>query len=140
MDFKQDKAIYLQIADYIIENILSGKWNENDRILSVRELAISIEVNPNTVMHTYNYLQEKGILYNQRGIGYFVADDACKKAHELEKEVFFNNQLPQIFKSMVLLEIDINEINTRFNEYKNKNNISRMKQSGSGRSKYENKQ
>ena len=138
MNFKQDKAIYLQIADYIIENILSRKWKENDRVLSVREFAMSIEVNPNTVLHTYNYLQEKGILYNRRGIGYFIAADARKKAQQMEKEVFFNEQLPQVFKSMILLEIDINEINTKFDEYKNKTIISQQKQNDPDRRKHEN--
>ena len=104
MNFKQDRAIYLQIADYITENILSGIWKENDRIPSVRDLAVSIEVNPNTVVRTYNYLQEKGIIYNQRGIGYFIAENALKKTQLLEREIFFNEQLPQVFKTMELLE------------------------------------
>ena len=74
MEFGDSNAIYLQIADQLSENILLRKWSPGDRIPSVRELAVSVEVNPNTVMRTFNYLQEKGIIYNKRGIGYFVSD------------------------------------------------------------------
>jgi len=62
MDFGDSNAIYLQIADQLSENILLRRWNPGDRIPSVRELAVSIEVNPNTVMRTFNYLQDKGII------------------------------------------------------------------------------
>lgn len=118
MNFKQDRPIYLQIADYITEKILSGKWKEGDRIPSVRDLAVSIEVNPNTVVHTYNYLQEKSIVYNKRGIGYFIAENAYKNTQKLEKGVFLNEQLPMVFKTMMLLDIDIKEISKMFDEYK----------------------
>jgi GntR family transcriptional regulator len=75
MEFGDNNAIYLQIADHFCENILLQKWNPGDRIPSVREMAVSIEVNPNTVMRTFNYLQDKGIIFNKRGIGYFVTED-----------------------------------------------------------------
>ncbi len=122
MNFKQDRAIYLQIADYITENILSLKWKENDRIPSVRDLAISTEVNPNTVVRTYNYLQEKGIIYNQRGIGYFVADNGLKKTKELERELFFNELLSQVFKTMDLLGITFDDIKKIYDDYNSQNN------------------
>jgi len=118
VNFKQDRPIYLQIADYITENILSGKWKGNDRIPSVRDLAISIEVNPNTVVHTYNFLQDKGIIYNQRGIGYFIATDALRNTQKLEKEAFLNEQLPHVFKNMLLLHIDIKELSKMFVDFK----------------------
>ncbi|MBN1698977.1 MAG: GntR family transcriptional regulator [Spirochaetales bacterium] len=118
MNFKQDRAIYLQIADYITEHILSGDWREGDRLPSVRELAVSIEVNPNTVMHTYNYLQEKGIVYNQRGIGYFIAGEALQSTRKLGREAFFHEQLPRMLKSMILLDIDIAELKKMYKEYK----------------------
>jgi len=121
VNFKQDRAIYLQIADYITENILSGKWKESDRIPSVRDLAVSIEVNPNTVAHTYNYLQELGIVYNQRGIGYFIAKDARQNTRELEKDAFIKDQLPNVFKTMMLLNISIDDICHMYKEYKKLN-------------------
>jgi GntR family transcriptional regulator len=117
MDFSNDQAIYLQIADHFIENILLGKWPAGDRILSVREMAVNIEVNPNTVMRTYTYLQEKEIIYNKRGIGYFVADDGAQKALALRKEDFVSRELPKLFKFMSLLNLSIEDLKKYHEQY-----------------------
>ena len=69
MDFNQNKPIYLQIADSICEKILSGEYLPQERILSVRELGISLGVNPNTIARVYEHLQGMEIIYNKRGIG-----------------------------------------------------------------------
>lgn len=107
MDFQNKKAIYLQIADFVCEQILLNKWLEKEKIPSIRELAISLAVNPNTVMRTYSFLEEKAIIEMQRGIGYFVADNARKHTLEFKKEEFLTNDLPQVFRSMELLNIDL---------------------------------
>ena len=73
MEFKDNEAIYLQIAGYVSELILRGKWPPDSKIPSVRELAGDLQVNPNTVMRTYELLQSQNVLYNKRGIGFFVA-------------------------------------------------------------------
>ncbi len=110
MEFRQDQAIYLQIADLVCENVLAGVWKARDRIPSTRELAESIEVNPNTVVRTYLYLQEKGIIVNQRGIGYFVADDAVAVTTALRKADFVSKELPRIFRTMDLLGMSYGEV------------------------------
>ncbi len=116
MDFDNDQAIYLQIADLICEHILTGEWAEEERIPSVRELAVSAEVNPNTVMRSFTWLQNRNIIYNQRGIGYFVAKDARKITRQLKKNEFINNQVPQFFKTMDLLAITFDELNTLYKQ------------------------
>ena len=70
----------------------------------------SVEVNPNTVMRAYAYLQDKEIIYNKRGIGYFVANDAFQKTVELMKSNFIKNDLPEVFKTMRLLNMDFDEL------------------------------
>jgi GntR family transcriptional regulator len=110
MEFRQDQAIYLQIADHISERVLSGSWSQGERIPSIRELAESIEVNPNTVMRSYAYLQELGIIYNQRGIGYFVAGDAYDKTLALKKRNFIRRELPRIFRTMDLLHLSCSDL------------------------------
>ena len=110
MEFKQRQTIYLQIADHICEYILIKRWKEGDRIPSIREMSVSIEVNPNTVMRSYNYLQDLGIIYNQRGIGYFVAEQAYEKTMELKKKNFIKRDLPQIFKTMELLQMSCDDL------------------------------
>jgi DNA-binding transcriptional regulator YhcF (GntR family) len=110
MEFRQNQAIYLQIADHISERILSGTWSGGERIPSIREMSEEIEVNPNTVMRSYGYLQDLGIIYNQRGIGYFVAEDAHRKTLELKKKSFIRRELPRIFRTMDLLKLTCDDL------------------------------
>ena len=121
MDFKDNKAIYLQIADLFCENILQKKWNEGERIPSVRETAVNIEVNPNTVMRTFNFLQDMDIIFNKRGIGYFVSDDAFKKTLHFKKDTFIKNDLPVIFKTMELLDINFDDLKNYYNKHHQNN-------------------
>jgi DNA-binding transcriptional regulator YhcF (GntR family) len=118
MEFKESQAIYLQIADHMCEQILLDKWKMEDRIPSVRELAVQLEVNPNTVMRTCEYLQQYEIIYNKRGIGYFVATNAGKKIKQLKKERFLANELPQFFRNIYLLDIELDELKTHYEKYK----------------------
>ena len=117
MEFKDIQSIYLQIADHFIENILLKKWKPGDRIPSVREIAVNIEVNPNTVVRTFNYLQDKGIIFNKRGIGYFVSEDGFQKTKALRKEEFVNQELPRIFKEMELLNLSLDDVNTYYKKH-----------------------
>ena len=110
MEFKKNHTIYLQIADYICENVLIGKLKEGERLESVREMAAQVQVNPNTVMRTFSYLQEKGIIFNKRGIGNFITENALDKIKEMKKEEFIKNYLPDLFKMMDLLSVDFNEL------------------------------
>lgn len=124
MEFREKQAIYLQIADYICDNILSEKLKPDEKIASVREMAVNIQVNPNTVMRTYAYLQALGIIYNQRGIGYFVAEDGVEKTRTLKRESFLKTDLPLLFKTMELLHIDFDELKRYFDEYKHQQELS----------------
>ena len=110
MEFQESKAIYLQIADMLCENVLSGAWKPGDRVPSIRELAESIAVNPNTVVRAYSYLQDQGIVHNQRGIGYFVAENARQITRDLERKRFLGRELPRVFRTMKLLEIGFDEL------------------------------
>lgn len=114
MKFKEEQPIYLQIADLICENILSGRWPPGERIPSVRDAAVSMEVNPNTALRAYDYLQNLGIIYKNRGIGYFVAEDGPEKTRVLKREDFFSNILPNVIKTMKLLGIQYAEIEKYF--------------------------
>ncbi|MBO7587980.1 MAG: GntR family transcriptional regulator [Bacteroidaceae bacterium] len=105
MEFNQNKPIYLQIADGISEKILSGELKEGDRILSVRELGAELGVNPNTAMRSYEKLTADGIIYNQRGIGYFVSEGARAVALDKMRTDFLENELPGILRKMRLLEL-----------------------------------
>src|SRR5215210_4541001 len=118
MQFRDTASIYLQIADYICERILLKQWKVGDRVPSVRELAMQLEVNPNTVMRTYEFLQQQNIIYNQRGIGYFVAPDAIKNATQYRKTEFMENELPVLFRNMHMLGMNAEELIPRFDKFK----------------------
>jgi len=111
MDFHSDKPIYLQIADSLSESILSGTLKAEERIPSVREYGGQIGVNPNTVMRTYEKLTDDGIIYNKRGIGYFVSADARKKILEAQKADFLAKEVPAIRRKMELLGLDASIFN-----------------------------
>jgi len=120
MEFKDTQAIYLQIGDYVCEQILLERWKEGDRILSVRELGVALEVNPNTVMRTYDFLQNREIIFNKRGVGYFVSGDARQKIVQYRKKQFLEQELPPVFKNMTLLGMTFNELEQVYNNYKEK--------------------
>ncbi len=117
MEFKDNQAIYLQIANRFFENILLKKWDSGEKIPSIRDMAVEFEVNPNTTMRTFNYLQEKGIIFNKRGIGYFVADDGFEKTLDLKKEQFTQEELPLFFKTMNLLGFSIEDLKRYYNKF-----------------------
>jgi len=110
MEFSENKSIFLQIADNIIEKVMSGVYPVGDKIPSVRELALQVGVNPNTIMRTYNELQSMNIIENKRGIGYFVNTDARKFILDSKRKEFFGQVLPEIIRQASLLGISLEEL------------------------------
>jgi DNA-binding transcriptional regulator YhcF (GntR family) len=111
MNFAAEKPIYLQIVDVIADRILSGDLRGGDRIPSVREYGADIGVNPNTMMRSYEKLTADGVIYNRRGIGYFVADDARETVLSAQRKEFMEKELPAIRERMRLLGIDFSTLN-----------------------------
>lgn len=117
MEFRDNQAIYLQIAEYVCEQILLNKWNLGEKILSIRELAILMQVTPNTVQRAYNFLQQREIITNKRGIGYFIEADASERILAFRREQFIANELPVFFRNMYLLKMDFKVVKTLFNQF-----------------------
>jgi DNA-binding transcriptional regulator YhcF (GntR family) len=110
MEFRQPKGIYQQIADQIRDRILASEWRAGERIPSVRELAMNIGVNPNTVNKSYQALLDREIIENQRGIGYFVALDARQRILDELKAEFVRDELPRLFKTMSVLGMTLDDL------------------------------
>lgn len=121
MEFRDNKAIYLQIAEYVCEHILLGKWKADAKVPSVRELAVQLEVNPNTVMRTYDLLQSRNIISNKRGVGFFVTDEALANVKSYRKTEFVEDELPVVFRNVYLLNIGFDELETRYKTFVNEN-------------------
>ena len=117
MDFKKQKPIYLQIADTLCERIVAKEWQEDERVPSVRDVAAELGVNPNTVMRTYEYLQNAEIIYNRRGVGYFVDPKAGARIQKMHRQEFINDELPYFVQRMNMLGFTWDEL---INESKSK--------------------
>ena len=110
MIFSNDKAIYIQIADRLCDEILADKYKDDDRIPSVREYAVLLEVNTNTAVKAYDELARANIIYNKRGLGYFVSPGAKEQILDERRRDFMDNKLPEMFRQMKLLGINKVEI------------------------------
>ncbi len=116
MEFRDSKGIFQQIADNLCDKIISGEYPVGSRIPSVREQAAAVGVNHNTIMRTYMELQRENIITNQRGIGFFVTEEAPQQIIHLRKEEFFNQHLPEFVRQVKLLNLSRSELQPLFDQ------------------------
>lgn len=122
MDFTTNKPIYQHIYDIVSERIILGQLREGDRVPSVRELAVELQVNPNTVMRAYDALCAGGIITSSRGIGYFVSEGAAERALAESRKEFIEGEMVTLFRRMTTLGISAEELSTLYNNYKTQQN------------------
>ena len=116
MNFTSEKAIYIQIADRLCDEILTGKFVDDGRIPSVREYAVLLEVNTNTTVKSYDLLEQQGVIYKKRGLGYFVTPGAKQQILQERCKEFMEARLPEMFRQMRMLGIGIEEVEERWND------------------------
>lgn len=117
MNFKDNKAIYLQIADRIGDDVLNGHLQADGKIPSVREMAAQIEVNANTVARTYEYLQQNGIIYTKRGLGYFVSPDAHETVARMRRDQLMQNEIDYFLSQLKAAGVSPDELNKIYTNY-----------------------
>lgn len=117
MNYNTNQSIFIQIADRICDRVLSGEYLADSRIPSVREMAVEMEVNPNTVMRSFERLQTNDIIYNKRGIGYFIYPEAESKIRQMRHNQFIEEVLPAVFKEMQLLSVGFEELTHAYTLY-----------------------
>ena len=110
------------MADRLCDEILSGKYADDARIPSVREYAVLLQVNTNTVMKAYDQLARDEVIYNKRGLGYFVKPGAKEQIMTARRSEFLEEHLPELFRNMRLLGIDIHDIEKAWTEWEQKKN------------------
>lgn len=108
--FSNDKPIFQQMADRLCEEILSHTYEDDDRIPSVREYAVMLEVNTNTAVKAYELLSRENIIYNKRGLGYYVTPGAREQILKQRRKAFIEQQLPELFRQMSLLGLGIEDV------------------------------
>lgn len=118
--FNSDRAIYLQMADRLCDDILIDTYPEGERIPSVRDYAVSLEVNANTAFKAYEYLARAEVIFNKRGMGYFVSPGAKDKIHAERRADFIRRVLPEVFRNMTLLGISMPEVAQIYSDYAEK--------------------
>jgi DNA-binding transcriptional regulator YhcF (GntR family) len=118
MQFTESQPIYSQIADLVCEKLLLGVWPAGERVPSIRELAVELGVNPNTVLRTYDLLQQEAIIVNRRGIGIFAADDCMEQATRFRKAQFVEKDLRQFYNNLYLLGMELDELKPGFDQFK----------------------
>ena len=116
MQYSNDKPIYLQLADRLADDILAGTFSDDDRVPSVREWGARFEVNTNTAVKAYDTLSRDGIIYNRRGLGYFVTPGARLVVMSRRRQEFVDTVLPGVFRQMRLLGIGIDEVAERWRD------------------------
>ena len=118
MQFNENnKAIYLQIADKICDDILDGVYPEDERIPSVREYAAAVEVNANTVMRTYETLSNQEIIFNKRGVGYFISPGARARVLDMRRRQFFSSDINQFFRQLQQLDVAPEQLSEMYKKY-----------------------
>lgn len=119
MNFQEsNKAIYLQIADKICDDIIAGTLLPGGRIPSVREYAATLEVNANTVMRSYEHLERLGIIFNRRGIGFFIADRAAETViGQRRKTLLEGGEAAYFFRQLMLLSITPEEVKAMYETF-----------------------
>ncbi len=117
MIFNSQGPKFQQLAYKICDDFLAGKFAVDERIPSVREIATTFEVNPNTVVKSFDWLTTNEIIYNKRGMGYYVSKSARRRILFFRRKQFQNEYLPEIFKAMNQLNITIKDVEELYNEY-----------------------
>lgn len=112
----QAQSIFLQISDTIKDRILSGEYSADERVPSVRELAEQMEVNPNTAMRAVERLQMEGMIYNKRGLGYFVSPNAHEEILASRRKKFVEEVVPALFSEMKLLGIGLDTLQSEWDK------------------------
>ena len=122
--FTNDKPIFQQMADRLSDEILASVYQDDDRIPSVREYAVTLEVNTNTAVKAYEQLARENIIYNKRGMGYYITPGAREQILKERRRAFLEQQLPELFRQMRLLGLGLKEIETAWAEDEKKDNYS----------------
>lgn len=117
MVFKDSPAIYIQIALYMCEQILLKKWKPEEKIISIRDLGELIEISPNTVQRAYDFLQQRNIIVNKRGVGFFIDPAAEENILSFRREQFLEYELPDMLRNMYLLKIDIKQVEKLYEKF-----------------------
>jgi GntR family transcriptional regulator len=108
--FDDRSPIYLQIADKIKDDILSGSLREDEQVMSTNQYAAFYRINPATAAKGFHQLIDEGVLYKRRGVGMFVAPDARAKLLSQRRERFFAEVVDPLLAEARILGIPVADV------------------------------
>jgi GntR family transcriptional regulator len=108
--FDDNSPIYLQIANGIKDDVLSGVLKEDDQVMSTNQYAAFYQINPATAAKGFAQLVDEGVLYKKRGIGMFVSPDAPARLRGQRRERFFTEVVDRMLTEARMLGVDADEI------------------------------
>lgn len=117
MSIIDNRPIYVQIADGIKDDILGGRYVADGRLPSVREMAASTQVNINTVTRGYELLERDGIIYNKRGLGYFLSPEGPKRIIEGRKQQFRDGEMEYFFTRLAQMGVSSEELKNDYEQF-----------------------
>ena len=106
----KSKPICPQLCQQLCAGIAAGELLPNQRLLSVREVAVTAGVNPNTVQRAFEQLEQQGILYSSRGAGWFVSENIAA-ARDMRRELV-RRKTEDFFREMNSLGVSPEEVKT----------------------------
>ena len=116
--FSQERPIYQQICSRLCEEILAATYRDDNRIPSVREYAMMLQVNTNTAAKAYEQLSRDGIIYQRRGMGYYVTAGARDRILAQRREKIINTTLQNLFAEMELLGLSIDDVVDEYRKWR----------------------
>ena len=114
--FDGREPIYLQIAEQIREQVVSGALGEDEQVMSTTQYATTFRINPATAQKAFAELVEEGILYKRRGLGMFVAPGAREQLLDARRASFFAEVVDPVAAQARVLGIDVDDVVARLRE------------------------
>lgn len=108
--FEGREPIYVQIAEAIRGEVLSGALAEGDQVMSTTQYATTYQINPATAAKAFNELVDEGVVEKRRGIGMFIAAGAREQLFAQRRRAFFNERLQPVLDEARVLGITPEEI------------------------------
>ncbi|MFA5152039.1 MAG: GntR family transcriptional regulator [Clostridia bacterium] len=110
IDFESDKPIFIQIAEWLEDAILSNAFEEESQIPSITEISVMCKINPATALKGINMLVDKEIVYKKRGLGMFVKEGAVNKLMKERKNMFYESYIEVLLQEARKLNLNKEDI------------------------------
>ena len=110
IDMNSEKPIFIQIAEGVEDDILTGIFPEEEQIPSITEFSVNYKINPATALKGINLLVDENIIFKKRGVGMFVTKGAVKKLKQKRQNQFYDNYISKLIDEAKRLGITGDEI------------------------------